>query len=75
MDERLWSDGTATGGEMMGRNAAADVAIVPRWHMPIILEALMVGDSDEQCTYDVDDDNEDRMLRCNFEFKCCHVVV
>ena len=56
MDERLWSDGTT--GEMMGRNAAADVAIVPRWHMPIILEALMVGDSsdDEQCTYDVDDD-------------------
>ena len=51
---------------MMGRNAAADVAIVPRWHMPIILEALMVGDSEEQCsTYDVDDDNEDRMLRCN----------
>ena len=48
MDERLWSDGT-TGEMMVGRNAAADVAIVPRWHMPIILEALMVGDADEQC--------------------------
>lgn len=34
---------------MMGRNAAADVAIVPRWHMPIILEALMIDDDDYYC--------------------------
>lgn len=38
VDGRCCNDGTGA----MGWNAAAAVTIVPRWHMPMILDALMV---------------------------------
>eukprot|EP00984_Skeletonema_dohrnii_P002198 scaffold754_cov133-Skeletonema_dohrnii-CCMP3373.AAC.3 len=43
VDGRCCNDGTGA----MGWNAAAAVTIVPRWHMPMILDALMI---DRECS-------------------------